>query len=430
MSDDSAADDGVVSGFGERLPSLSEQMGLLGQRLAENGAIGLILIDATPLVQIERHYGAGPMSRVLEALAQRVRAHLAKDLKQDVLATAGVLGGEHILLFLNRPYSDHKFYTRLLPRVAEKVRSYVADCVKRIVYPYLDHAPEIPVGHGLALHRPFNRPEAQIRRLIEQTRSTAHFELERVRRGSVAVLEEILLEENVSIVYQPVVSLAEREVIGYEALMRGPVGSGLESPLTLFQIAEGCDLEYELDRLCRRQALRNAKGIERDQKLFLNILPASIHDPEFEDARLQATLAELGLSSHNHVFEISERQAIGNFHIFREAIDYFKKLGFSIALDDIGAGFSSFEAVLELSPDFLKIDMSLVRGIEENPPKQELLRGLQTLAEKMGSTIIAEGIETPNELQVIEELGIRCGQGFLLGRAGTLCAAEEAASTG
>ena len=98
MSNDSAADDGVVSGFGERLPSLSEQMGLLGQRLAENGAIGLILIDATPLVQIERHYGAGPMSRVLEALAQRVRAQLAKDLKEDVLATAGVLGGEHILL--------------------------------------------------------------------------------------------------------------------------------------------------------------------------------------------------------------------------------------------------------------------------------------------------------------------------------------------
>ncbi len=201
MKNGSAADDGVVSGFGERLLTpLFEQMDLLGRRLADNGAIGLILIDATPLVAIERNYGAGPMSQVLETLAQRVRTRLAKDFKEEIVFAASILGGEHILLFMNLPDSDHKFYTRKLPRIAQDVRSYVAVCVKRIVYPYLDQAPEIPVGHGLALYRPFHRPEAQIRRLVEQTRATAQFELERVRRGRVAMLEEILLEENVSTV--------------------------------------------------------------------------------------------------------------------------------------------------------------------------------------------------------------------------------------
>ena len=191
MSDESSATDHeAVSGFGERLLTpLSERMDLLGRRLAEDAAIGLILIDATPLVEIERHYGAGPMSRVLETLAERVRARLAEDLKEDVVFTASVLGGEHILLFLNRSHEDHKFYTRVLPRVAKDVRNYVAICLKRIVYPYLDHAPELPVGHGLALYRPFHRPEAQIRRLVAQTRATAHFELVLVRRGSVATLE-------------------------------------------------------------------------------------------------------------------------------------------------------------------------------------------------------------------------------------------------
>ena len=109
---------------------------------------------------------------------------------------------------------------------------------------------------------------------------------------------------------------------------------------------------------------------------------------------MRETLGALGLAPRNLVLEVSERQAISNFPIFREATDHFSNVGFRIALDDTGAGFSSLEAALELSPDFLKIDMSLVRGIEESPEKQELLRGLKGVAGKMGSTLIAEGIET------------------------------------
>ena len=191
------------------------------------------------------------------------------------------------------------------------------------------------------------------------------------------MLDKILLEESVTTVFEPIVRLATREVIGYEALSRGPAGSGLETPVALFGIARAVDREYELDSLCRRRALANARGIAPDQLLFLNILPTCIQDPDFQAARVRETLAALGLGPRNLVLEISERQAISNFPIFREAIDHFSGLGFRIALDDTGAGFSSLEAALELSPDFLKIDMSLVRGIEESPEKQELLRGLQ-----------------------------------------------------
>lgn len=422
--------DGVVSVYEEQLLTpLSRHLESLVRRLAEDAALGLILIDATPLLEIERHYGSGPVCRALEALAQHVHSRVPKDLHESLLIAAGAPGDEHILLFLSRPYSDHVFYTQVLPRLAEDLRGDVAVCLKRIVYPYLCQPPEIPVAHGITLYRPFHRPEAQIHRLVELTESTAHFELERIRRERAATLERILLEETLLTAYQPIVRLPGREVIGYEALMRGPAGSGLENPLSLFQVAQACDREYEVDRLCRRQALRNAKGIERDQKLFLNILPSSIHDPEFEDARIQTMLGELGLGPRNLVLEISEQKAIGNFPIFREATDYFSKLGFGIALDDIGAGFSSLGAVLELSPDFLKIDMSLVRGIQENPQKQELLRGLQTLAQKMNSTIIAEGIEAPGELEIVEALGISCVQGYLLGRAGLLGGSDEASTS-
>ena len=244
------------------------------------------------------------------------------------------------------------------------------------------------------------------------------------------MLDKILLEQSVTTVFEPIVRLATREVLGYEALSRGPAGTGLETPLALFDTAELCDREYELDSLCRRRALANARGIDSEQLLFLNILPTCIQDPDFQAAHVRETLADLGLSPRNLVLEISERQAISNFPIFREAIDHFSGLGFRIALDDTGSGFSSLEAALELQPDFLKIDMSLVRSIEDSPEKQEVLRGLQSLSTRMGSHVIAEGIETPEELAAIAALGIEFGQGFYLGRGAAAPTADVDAGAG
>jgi len=409
--------DRVIALYGDRLlPPLGQQIGTLSGLLVKESALALLLVDAGSLLEIERLYGARAFRTALEALTQRVRTRIGREVGEEVLITSGALEEEHILVFIPRPRTEPSFFLHDLPRIAEELRAYVALCLKRIVYPYLHERPEVPIGTGFALHRPFQRPEAQIRKLIETTIGSARFERERRCRDRAATLERILLEESLTTVFEPIVRLATREVIGFEALSRGPSGTGLETPAALFGIAEQADREYELDSLCRRRALANARGIAPDQLLFLNILPTCIQDPDFQAVRVRETLATLGLGPRNLVLEVSERQAISNFPIFREATDHFSRLGFRIALDDTGAGFSSLEAALELSPDFLKIDMSLVRGIEESPEKQELLRGLKGVAGKMGSILIAEGIETEQELEVIRGLGIECGQGFHLGR--------------
>ena len=411
--------------YGESpLPPLAKQLDSLSSRLEKGGALGLIVVDATPLLEIERLHGAGTFRRTLGSLTDRLRARLHQEIGEDFRMTAGVLEEEHILVFIPRSREDVEFYSQELPLLTAELRAYVAVCLKGIIYPYLYRTPDIPVGAGLAFNRPFRRIERQIRTLVEATLRTAYFERERVMRERSVVLEKILLEENVSTVYEPIVQINELRAVGYEALTRGPIGSGMETPLSLFSSAEDCGLEFELDNLCRRQALRNARGVTPDQKLFLNILPSSIHDPDFAGSRVREMLGQHGLAPRNLVLEISERQAISNYPIFREAIDHFQKLGFEIALDDTGAGFASLEAALELSPRYLKIDMSLVRGIEANPQKQVVLRGLQNLAGTMNSIVIAEGIETESELQAIRELGIEHGQGFLFGRGGSLALGE------
>jgi EAL domain-containing protein (putative c-di-GMP-specific phosphodiesterase class I) len=276
------------------------------------------------------------------------------------------------------------------------------------------------VGHALALHNPGLREERQVGELLDRARHDARINADLAARERTKRFVDLVLAEDVTILYEPIVNLTTREVLGYEALVRGPWDTELHSPGALFQMAEETGLVFELDCLCRRTALRGAKGLSPGKLLFLNCLPTAIHDPSFREDALRNTLESLRLRPSDVVFEISERESIDNFAIFREARDTYADLGFKIALDDTGVAYGSLEAVMELSPDFIKVDLSLVRGIDTDPPRQELLRALHSVAGKLKAQIIAEGIETSDELATLQGLGIPYGQGFLFGRAAPL----------
>jgi len=163
-------------------------------------------------------------------------------------------------------------------------------------------------------------------------------------------------------------------------------------------------------------ALKGSRGFPADCKLFLNVRPTTIHDPNFREELLGRTLAECGLQPSDVVFEISEQESIGNFEIFREVRDYYRKLGFQIALDDTGAGYASLEAVMELSPEFIKIDRAFIKGIDQDPARQQLVSALRTVAEQINAQMIGEGLDTLEELEMLGKLGIKFGQGWLFGK--------------
>jgi EAL domain-containing protein (putative c-di-GMP-specific phosphodiesterase class I) len=410
----------VSSSEETELRPLTSVLDDLAARLEIGGALGLILIDASPLSEIERLYGTDRFRAALRGLAQRLSNRLAREVGEAFTPASGAMAEEQILLFLHRPREDWDFYTEALPRLIGELRGYVALSLKRVAYPYLTRPPELPVGHTFAFHRPFQRPETQIRMLVERALAASRFELERSRRDRITSLQRILMQESIVSVYEPIVRLSDREAIGYEALARGPIGTGLETPMALFAAAGEGDLTFELDVLCRRRALCGARGIDPASKLFLNILPSSIYDPDFTELRIRRALEELGIGPANLVLEISEREAISNFQIFREAVDHISRLGVGIALDDTGTGYSSLEAAMELSPDFLKVDMTLVRGLEGDPQRQELLQSLLRLSANMNARLVAEGVETEAEFDALVALGVELGQGFLFGRGGPI----------
>jgi len=408
------------AGDGRSVEHYTDCLEQIGSSLRRDGALGLILIDGAPLERVERSYGVQAHHRAAETLQRLVRDACQGDLGEGDLVVGGAAGPDELAIFLFRPRSNDRFYREQLPELAARLLERLASEGQKIVYPYDREAPYLPVGVATVFHNPGLRDERQILAAFEQARRDAALNDALARRERHKVFQDLVLAEDVAILYEPIVNLTTREVLGHEALVRGPWKSELHTPNRLFQLAEETGLVFELDCLCRRTALRGARGLEAGRLLFLNCLPTAIHDPAFRGEVLQNTLQDLRLRPEDMVFEISERESIENFSIFREARDHYKDLGFRIALDDTGVAYGSLEAVMELAPDFIKVDMSLVRSVDTDPPRRELIRALHAVAGKLGGQIIAEGIETPEELATLQDLGIPYGQGYLFGRAAPL----------
>jgi EAL domain-containing protein (putative c-di-GMP-specific phosphodiesterase class I) len=232
------------------------------------------------------------------------------------------------------------------------------------------------------------------------------------------LLQEIILDEGLTPVYQPIVHLDSGDIFGFEALTRGPRRSPLEAPVALFAVAEEVNLLFELDRACFRGALRGAVGLEPVHRLFVNLLPMSFYDASFIENEVQALLEGANLTPANVVFEITERLAIENFASFKRALAVYTNMGFGVAVDDVGTKHSNLEAVMALRPHFVKLSDVLTRGAAKSTVKREMLRSLGRISEAIDAVMVAEGIETPDDLVVLKDLGVKYGQGYFLARPG------------
>lgn len=229
-------------------------------------------------------------------------------------------------------------------------------------------------------------------------------------------LLRIIRDGKISTVFQPIVNLTNGTIMGYEALTRGPEDSPLHMPTELFAAASRHKLLLALEHVCREAALRNTKTLAPGQQLFLNITPEVVNDPEFRNGRTKQLVLHHGMIPEQVTFEITERTAISDFDSFSRALHHYRRQGYCIAVDDAGAGYSSLQAIAELYPDFIKLDMSIVRDIHNNPLKIAILEALVNLASAMNSRIIAEGVETQDELLTVMKLGVGFAQGYFFSR--------------
>lgn len=227
-------------------------------------------------------------------------------------------------------------------------------------------------------------------------------------------LMDILNTSSISTVFQPIVSLIDGNIIGYEALSRGRTGSLLQNPDMLFRTAKKHNKVWEIELLCRTKAIENATNIPQDKKLFLNVDPAVIRDDHFERGLTRDFLLKNNVDPGCIIFEITEKTAVEDYKAFKAVLENYVEQGYKIAIDDTGAGYSGLKLLAETHPQYIKIDMDLIRNIDKDSFKQALLTNFLNFSEVTNIKIIAEGIETLDELTTLINMGIPYGQGYYL----------------
>jgi EAL domain-containing protein (putative c-di-GMP-specific phosphodiesterase class I)/GGDEF domain-containing protein len=234
--------------------------------------------------------------------------------------------------------------------------------------------------------------------------------------GSSALLREIIDSKSIVTLFQPIVDLKTMDIIGYEALSRGPKDTPLHSPLRLIEQAEADNCLWMLEELFRERAISSASGLGLKSLLFLNVDPNVVNDPSFTTGFTRQYISDHGLMPEMIVFEFTERSAIENYKSFRAAILHYIGQGYKTAIDDTGAGYSNLSMINRIKPNFIKIDMDLIRGVDRDSFKQAIIKSFVWLANLTNTKLIAEGIETMGEARTLLNMGVHAGQGYLLGR--------------
>lgn len=227
-------------------------------------------------------------------------------------------------------------------------------------------------------------------------------------------LERLLQERALSVVFQPIVDLAAGRLIGYEACTRGPADGPLHSPLTLFDTAAQHGRLVELELLASTIACERFAQLTSGSQLFLNLSAPSLVDAGCREA-IGRLVSGLRLDPGNIVIEVTEQQPLDDYERIRAAVGEFRARGFDIAIDDLGAGYAGLRIWAELKPDYVKVDRHFVQGIDEDVTKRSFVESLVQIGRGLNCRVIAEGIETEQELRTLLRLGISLGQGFLLG---------------
>ncbi|MDP3427768.1 MAG: EAL domain-containing protein, partial [Humidesulfovibrio sp.] len=277
---------------------------------------------------------------------------------------------------------------------------------------------ELDLGFGCARHTVAKGQdrEARLFQAVNEARLRAKMRLDLSQLSLSTEFNAILHNRDVRAVFQPIADFTTGTILAWEALTRGPEGTTFHSPAMLFDFAEQSGKLFALERLCREKAISSFGAIGPGQKLFLNIHPKTMADPEFTHGKTLELLQAVGLAPENIVFEITERHSITEFALFHRTLDHYRSQGYLVAIDDAGAGYSGLTSIAQIRPDFIKIDMSLIQGIDKDPVKRALIETFVTFADKIGSKIIAEGIEAQAQAACLIDIGVHYGQGFYLAR--------------
>lgn len=373
--------------------------------------LAVIYLQIGKFFGFEELYGWELYDRVLVVVSQGLRADVEASRFAPHLYSIRYSGSDGFYVLYSMPAPGRGRG----PSLENEAARLQGNAVKRLRTAFGGTAVDLMTVHASSLVASDNPRVRSSRHVVRQLSEAVKIVSQRQTREKLDLcvqLKRVIGQKQLRPAFQPLRHLADDEVIGWEALIRGPQGTPFERPNVLFAVAQENDMEVELETLCLETIFRGLpRAIER-RRLFVNASCTLLRHPVFLDER---NLTAINRSHGDVVIEISEKEMV-DYSSFGDILATVRGAGLKIAIDDAGSGYSGLEAILNLRPDYIKVADSLVRRLETDPIKREIITSLASIGRRIEATLVAEGIEREEEREALIELGVEYGQGFLLGR--------------
>jgi EAL domain-containing protein (putative c-di-GMP-specific phosphodiesterase class I)/DNA-binding response OmpR family regulator len=391
------------------LPTVPVIVDALRDRLLDNRDMGVLYIDVEQYSHIEETYGWEVFDSLLRHTARTLRRMFGTTFATEDFVAVNRAGGSDFYVFATLEGGEDAGVR--LQRKARQVEDTLRGSLDEAFGARIHKRIGVFVGHALLRPNPQMRIERLVYRALGQAITIATTKEEERQANLRETFKDILRKKRIRTVYQPIFQIETMELFGHEALTRGPLETPFESPELLFQFAGEHEATWELEQICLGSSASRYSPA-RAGHLFINVEAESVAALAREGPQ---TIAPLFAMKHPVVLEVTERSAIRDLPVFREALARLREKGFRVAIDDAGSGYASLQAIAELKPDFIKVANTLITGLRSDTIKRDVVEMLVNLARRIDAVCVAEGIETPEDLEECRLLQIPYGQGFYLG---------------
>jgi EAL domain-containing protein (putative c-di-GMP-specific phosphodiesterase class I) len=364
------------------LPTVPVIIDALRDRLLDSRDLGVLVVDVEQYSHIEDTYGWEVFDSLLRATGKALRRMLGTVFATEDFVAVNRAGGSDFYVFTTLETAEDALgrFQRKARQVEESLRGILDESFGTRIHKRIG----VFVGHTVIQSNPQMRVERLVYRALRQAIVIASTKEGERQARLRETFKEILRRRRIRTVFQPIFDLTTMEVFGHEALTRGPVDTAFESPELLFEFAGEHEATWDLEQLCIESSAGHYKG-RAEGLLFLNVEADSITAL----ASRPTALVPLENLRRRVILEVTERSAIRDVPVFREALSSLRQQGFRIAIDDAGSGYASLQSIAELRPNFLKVANTLVTGLHADTIKRDVVEMLVNLAHRIEAVCVA-----------------------------------------
>ncbi len=399
------------------IPNMEKQLPRIAAWLKTNRTLAVVLIDMTPQFELHSYGNKNIFKSVAGAINTCINGLRGKEIRSDDIVVLNYTGGSRYYIFLSK--AREKQYVQIddYEHLCLRIFNAVYNTLFPVIYPITGSEPQVKLGYAFTFFNPFAEEMQFLQQMLSEAEATAGYLAVKIEMMKRKLLHKIIIDEDLSTRYQPVISLGDGKVCAYEAFVQGPPGSFFHNAYSMFNFARAAGLIFELDWISKKIIVKNARGLAADKKLFIKLVPARLYKHELLADHFKDIVRKNRIKPHTLVFEISEDSIAEGVSFIRRLKRAYAEINYALVLREIRTP-DRLKVLRKSGVSYIKLGMEITRHIEANAPAAEFVKAVKEFAPGPGCGLIAEGVHTHAEMRKLRELGVGYGQGYFFAKPG------------